>query len=167
MLPSGAWCDRPFHHKEFIMLNKVQLIGFLGADPELRRSNDSDAIARANIATSESWKKDGEKHEKTEWHRVVLFGKLAEIARDYLHKGALVMLEGPIRTRKWQKDGVDQYTTEIHADTMKMLGGKTDNSSGSSSASSVPTSKASPSSSKQEPAYSAGFDDDFDDDIPF
>lgn len=77
------------------------------------------------------------------------------------------MLEGPIRTRKWQKDGVDQYTTEIHADTMKMLGGKTDNSSGSSSASSVPTSKASPSSSKQEPAYSAGFDDDFDDDIPF
>lgn len=151
------------------MFNKSQLIGRLGRDPEVRFTAEGKAVANLAVATTESWKDKalGERKEKTEWHRVVLFGKLAEIARDYLHKGALVMLEGPIRTRKWQKDGVDQYTTEIHADTMKMLGGKTDNSSGSSSASSVPTSKASPSSSKQEPAYSAGFDDDFDDDIPF
>ncbi|NOT12744.1 MAG: single-stranded DNA-binding protein [Methylococcaceae bacterium] len=151
------------------MFNKSQLIGRLGRDPEVRFTAEGKAVANLAVATTESWKDkaSGERKEKTEWHRVVLFGKLAEIARDYLHKGALVMLEGPIRTRKWQKDGVDQYTTEIHADTMKMLGGKTDNSSGSSSASSVPTSKASPSSSKQEPAYSAGFDDDFDDDIPF
>ena len=151
------------------MFNKSQLIGRLGRDPEVRFTAEGKAVANLAVATTESWKDkaSGERKEKTEWHRVVLFGRLAEIARDYLHKGALVMLEGPIRTRKWQKDGVDQYTTEIHADTMKMLGGKTDNSSGSSSASSVPTSKASPSSSKQEPAYSAGFDDDFDDDIPF
>lgn len=151
------------------MFNKSQLIGRLGRDPEVRFTAEGKAVANLAVATTESWKDkaSGERKEKTEWHRVVLFGKLAEIARDYLHKGALVFLEGPIRTRKWQKDGVDQYTTEIHADNMKMLGGKTDNSSGSSSASSVPTSKASPSSSKQEPAYSAGFDDDFDDDIPF
>jgi single-strand DNA-binding protein len=158
-----------FLFRRFTMFNKSQLIGRLGRDPEVRFTAEGKAVANLAVATTESWKDKalGERKEKTEWHRVVLFGKLAEIARDYLHKGALVMLEGPIRTRKWQKDGVDQYTTEIHADTMKMLGGKTDNSSGSSSASSVPTSKASPSSSKQEPAYSAGFDDDFDDDIPF
>ena len=151
------------------MYNKSQIIGRLGRDPEVRFTAEGKAVANLAVATTESWKDkaSGERKEKTEWHRVVLFGKLAEIARDYVHKGALVMLEGPIHTRKWQKDGVDQYTTEIHADTMKMLGGKTDNSSGSSSASSVPTSKASPSSSKQESAYSAGFDDDFDDDIPF
>ncbi len=151
------------------MFNKSQLIGRLGRDPEVRFTAEGKAVANLAVATTESWKDkaSGERKEKTEWHRVVLFGKLAEIARDYLHKGALVFLEGSIRTRKWQKDGIDQYTTEIHADTMKMLGGKTDNSSGSSSASSVPTSKASPSSSKQELAYSADFDDDFDDDIPF
>ena len=103
------------------MLNKVQLIGFLGADPELRRSNDSDAIARANIATSESWKKDGEKHEKTEWHRVVFFGKLAEIVGEYLKKGSLVYVEGRLQTRSWDKDGETRYTTEIVAESMKML----------------------------------------------
>ena len=108
------------------MLNKVQLIGFLGADPELRRSNDSDAIARANIATSESWKKDGEKHEKTEWHRVEFFGKLAEIVGEYLKKGSLVYVEGRLQTRSWDKDGETRYTTEIVGESMKMLpsGGK-------------------------------------------
>ena len=103
------------------MLNKVQLIGFLGADPELRRSNDSDVIARANIATSESWKKDGEKHEKTEWHRVVFFGKLAEIVGEYLKKGSLVYVEGRLQTRSWDKDGETRYATEIVAESMKML----------------------------------------------
>ncbi|MCD2453637.1 single-stranded DNA-binding protein [Methylicorpusculum oleiharenae] len=149
------------------MYNKSQLIGRLGRDPEVRFTAEGKAVANLAVATKESWKDkaSGERKESTEWHRVVLFGKLAEIARDYLHKGALVMLEGPIRTRKWQKDGVDQFTTEIHADTMKMLGGKNDNSSGSST-SSIRTANSSPSSSKQEPAYSADFDDDFDD-IPF
>ena len=103
------------------MLNKVQWIGFLGADPELRRSNDSDVIARANIATSESWKKDGEKHEKTEWHRVVFFGKLAEIVGEYLKKGSLVYVEGRLQTRSWDKDGETRYATEIVAESMKML----------------------------------------------
>jgi len=103
------------------MLNKVQLIGFLGGDPEVRYTNDSEAIARVNVATSESWKKDGEKHEKTEWHRVVFFGKLAEIVREYLKKGSLVYVEGRIQTRSWDKDGETRYTTEIVAETMKML----------------------------------------------
>lgn len=150
------------------MYNKSQLIGRLGRDPEISLTAEGKAIANLAIATTESWKDkaSGERKEKTEWHRVVLFGKLAEIARDYLHKGALVMLEGPIRTRKWQKDGVDQYTAEIHADTMKMLGGKNDNSSGSSSSPSVTSAK--PSSASNSPAQPAcaGFDDDFDD-IPF
>ena len=117
----------------------------------------------------ESWKDkvSGERKQRTEWHRVVLFGSLAEIARDYLKKGALVMLEGPIRARKWEKDGVDHSTTEIHADTLKMLGGKSDNPSGPSTASAHSTAKSSPSNNHAQPAYSAGFDDDFDDDIPF
>ena len=108
------------------MLNKVQLIGFLGADPELRRSNDSDAIARANIATSESWsdKQSGEKKERTEWHNVVFTRKLAEIVGQYLKKGSKVYVEGSLRTRKWEKDGTDRYTTEIVVQDMQMLDGR-------------------------------------------
>jgi single-strand DNA-binding protein len=153
------------------MYNKSQLIGRLGRDPDVRFTGEGKAVANLAVATTESWKDkaSGERQQKTEWHRVVLFGALAEIARDYLKKGALVMLEGPIRTRKWQKDGVDQYTTEIHADTMKMLSGKSDNFSGSSTTStpsSKPSAKPSPSNNQPQPAY-AGFDDEFDDDIPF
>jgi single-strand DNA-binding protein len=103
------------------MLNKVHLIGFLGGDPEVRYTNESEAIARVNIATSETWKKDGEKHEKTEWHRVVFFGKLAEIVGEYLKKGSLVYVEGHIQTRSWDKDGETRYTTEIVGEGMKML----------------------------------------------
>ncbi len=109
------------------MLNKVQLIGFLGGNPEVRYTNESEAIARMNIATSESWKKDGEKHEKTEWHRIVFFGKLAEIVGEYLKKGSLVYVEGRIQTRSWDKEGETRYSTEIVGETMKMLpvgGGK-------------------------------------------
>jgi len=154
------------------MYNKSQLIGRLGRDPDIRFTGEGKAVANLAIATTEAWKDkvSGERQQKSEWHRIVLFGALAEIARDYLKKGALVMLEGPIRTRKWQKDGVDQYTTEIHADTLKMLGGKSDNSSGSSSASAAPyaasAKSSSPSNHQTQPAY-AGFDDEFDDDIPF
>ena len=147
------------------MLNKVQLIGFLGADPELRRSNDSDAIARANIATSESWKKDGEKHEKTEWHRVVFFGKLAEIVGEYLKKGSPVYIEGRIRTRKWQdKEGQDKYSTEIVADRMQLLGSR----GGGGEGGGMREAPASSGGGSKAPAKkSGGSFDDMDDDIPF
>ena len=102
-------------------VNKVILIGNLGKDPEIRRTQDGRPIANLSIATSESWKKDGEKHEKTEWHRVVFFGKLAEIVGEYLKKGSLVYVEGRLQTRSWDKDGETRYTTEIVAESMKML----------------------------------------------
>lgn len=109
------------------MLNKVQLIGYLGANPETRYTPEGEAIARVRIATSETWKKNGEKHEKTEWHNLVFFGKLAEIVGDHLKKGSLVYVEGHLQTRSWEKDGETRYTTEIIAESMKMLpsgGGK-------------------------------------------
>ena len=98
-------------------LNKVELIGNLGADPELRYLQNGGAVANLNIATSESWKDKttGEKKEKTEWHRVVIFGKLAEIAGEYLRKGSKVFIEGSLQTRKWtDQQGVERYTTEIN-----------------------------------------------------
>lgn len=107
------------------MLNKVQLIGFLGADPEVRYTGEQEAVTRVRIATSETWKKNGEKHEKTEWHNVVFFGKLAEIVGEHLKKGSLVYVEGHLQTRSWEKEGETRYTTEIVAEAMKMLpGGK-------------------------------------------
>lgn len=107
-------------------VNKAIIVGRLGKEPETRYTADNSAITNCTIATSESWKdKSGAKQEKTEWHRVVFFGKLAEIAGEYLKKGSLVYIEGKLQTRKWQnKDGADQYTTEIVADTMNMLGSK-------------------------------------------
>lgn len=107
-------------------LNKVQLIGALGKDPEMRYTPEGKAIANLTIATSEVWKaKDGQKAEKTEWHRIVAFNKLAEIIGEYLKKGSKVYFEGKLQTRKWQgKDGKDNYTTEVVADKMEMLGGK-------------------------------------------
>lgn len=105
-------------------VNKVILAGNLGRDPETRNMPDGGAVTNVSIATSETWKdKGGEKQEKTEWHRVVFFAKLAEVAGQYLKKGSQVYVEGRLQTRKWQnKDGVDQYTTEIIADRMQMLG---------------------------------------------
>lgn len=109
------------------MLNKVMLIGRLGADPEVRYTQSGKPTASFTIATTETWKKDGEKKEKTEWHRVVTWEKLAEICGQYLTKGKQVYIEGKLQTRKWQdKEGNDKYTTEIVANTMKMLGGKAD-----------------------------------------
>lgn len=110
-------------------LNKVILIGNLGAEPEVRYAPSGDAICNLRIATTESWKdkQSGEKREATEWHRVAMFGRLAEIASQYLRKGSQVYIEGRLQTRKWQdKDGQDRYTTEIRADEMKMLGGRSD-----------------------------------------
>ena len=108
-------------------VNKVILVGNLGQKPEMRYTQTNTAVATLSIATSESWKdKDsGEQREKTEWHRVVFFGKLAEIAEQYLDKGSQLYVEGKLQTRKWQdKDGNDRYTTEILGNEMNMLGGR-------------------------------------------
>lgn len=106
-------------------LNKVQLIGHLGQDPDTRYMPNGDAVTNITVATTDSWKDkvSGEKKENTEWHRIVFFRKLAEIAGQYLKKGSQVYIEGALKTRKWQdKDGHDRYTTEIVADSMQMLG---------------------------------------------
>ena len=105
-------------------VNKVIIIGALGRDPEMRYMADGKAVASISVATSESWKdKNGDKKESTEWHRVAMFGKVAEIAGEYLKKGSTAYFEGKLQTRKWQdKDGNDRYTTEVVADRMQMLG---------------------------------------------
>lgn len=137
-------------------LNKVLLIGNLGADPEMRYMPNGDAVANLRIATAESWKDKatGEKKESTEWHRVVMFRKLAEIAGQYLKKGSQVYIEGKLVTRKWQdKDGQDRYSTEIVSDEMKMLGGK-QNSTTSETA-------------QKQPSQAQGGMNDIHYDIPF
>ena len=135
-------------------LNKVTIIGHLGKDPESRFLPDGKAVANFTVATSETWKdkESGEKKEKTEWHRITAFGKLAEICGEYLKKGTLVYIEGKLGTRKWtDKEGVERYTTEITADTMKMLGGRTDRNE----------------SKPSKPAAKSAPQESFDDDIPF
>lgn len=144
-------------------VNKVIIIGHLGKDPETRYAPSGDAICNLTVATSETWKDKatGEKKEATEWHRVVMFQKLAEIATQYLRKGSQVYIEGRLQTRKWQdKDGTDRYTTEIRADQMKMLGGKSDGAERQSEPQQA-ASKPAP----QQP--SGGGFDSFPDDIPF
>jgi single-strand DNA-binding protein len=141
-------------------VNKVMLIGRLGRDPEVRYLPSGVAIANISLATSEQWKdkNTGEKQEKTEWHRVVFFGRLAEVVGEYLKKGGEVFVEGRLQTRKWQdKDGNDKYTTEIVANEMQMLGSKPSGSGGTSAPSNAPATPATP----------APPGDDFDDDIPF
>ena len=112
--------------------NKVILLGNLGRDPETRYTTGGDAVTNLNIATSEQWKdKSGEKQERTEWHRVVLFGRQAEIAAEYLKKGRSVYIEGRLQTRKYtDKDGVEKYSTEIVADRMQLIGGARDGGGG-------------------------------------
>ena len=149
-------------------VNRVTIIGHLGKDPETRYAPSGDAVTNITVATTETWrdKATGEKREATEWHRVVFFGKLAEIAGQYLKKGSQVYLEGKLKTRKWQdKDGQDRYTTEINADEMKMLGGKGD---GQQDGQTAPRqqSTAPRQQSQQKPASGGGFDS-MDDDIPF
>ena len=108
-------------------INKVIVVGNLGGDPETRYMPSGSAVTNMTVATNESWKdkQTGEQKERTEWHKVAMFGRLAEIAAEYLRKGSQVYIEGKLRTRKWQdKDGQDRYTTEIIADEMQMLGGR-------------------------------------------
>lgn len=114
-------------------LNQVQIIGHLGADPETRALPSGSMLANIRVATTETWKdrNTGENQERTEWHRVSAFGKLAEIMGEYLHKGSQVFIQGKLVTRKWQdKQGVERYSTEIQADQMLMLGGKGGGGSG-------------------------------------
>ena len=143
-------------------VNKVILVGNLGQDPEVRYSPNGGAIANISVATSESWKdkNTGEQVEKTEWHRVVFFRRLAEIAGEYLKKGSKVYIEGKLQTRKWQdKNGQDRYTTEIVANEMQML----DSRGGSTN-----FSQAEPAASNSGGAPAdAPPPADFDDDIPF
>ncbi len=149
-------------------VNKVILIGNLGKDPETRYTASGSAVTNITLATSETWrdKQTGEQQERTEWHRVVFFGKLGEIAGEYLRKGSKVYVEGSLRTRKWQgQDGQDRYTTEIVANEMQMLdsrgGGSAPFEGGASSGGSRPQQPAA------APAAAPGAVDDFDDDIPF
>jgi single-strand DNA-binding protein len=152
-------------------INKVILIGNLGRDPEVRYMPSGDAVANITIATTETWKdKAGEKQEQTEWHRVAMFGKTAEIAGEYLKKGSQVYIEGKLQTRKWtDKEGQERYTTEIRADRMQMLGSR----SGGSERMAPPEDDAPPRSSGPAPAKKAagagkgGNFDDLEDDIPF
>lgn len=157
-------------------INKVILVGNLGKDPEIRYVPNGGAVANLNIATSDSWKDKatGEKQERTEWHRVVFFGKLAEIANEYLKKGAQIYVEGRLQTRKWQdKGGQDRYTTEIVGSELQMLGGRGAGGAGEgppdmpyeSSGGSEGRRGPSPSSPSSPP--SKGGAEDFDDDIPF
>ena len=139
-------------------INKVILVGRLGADPETRYMPSGSAVTNLRIATSESWRdrETGEQQERTEWHSVAMFGRLAEIAAEYLRKGSQVYIEGRLRTRKWQdREGNDRYTTEVIANEMQMLGGR---GGAGAPARSEP---AAPASAAQPPA------EDFDDDIPF
>jgi single-strand DNA-binding protein len=148
-------------------VNKVILIGNLGADPETRYLPSGDAVTNIRIATTEQWKdKSGEKQEHTEWHRVAFFGRLAEIAGEYLKKGSPVYVEGRLQTRKWQdKDGQERYTTEIRADRMQLLGGR----GGGAEPMSREPAPAAEGGSARAPAAGkkGGAFDEMDDDIPF
>jgi single-strand DNA-binding protein len=155
-------------------VNKAILIGHLGKDPEVRYMPSGEAVANVTLATSESWKdKSGEKQEKTEWHNIVFFKRLAEIAGEYLKKGSLIYVEGRITTEKWtDKEGKDRYTTKIVANEMKMLGSKSGGASSfevveNQSTSSAPARSAPPAKPAAAAPAGKGNFDNFDDDIPF
>src|SRR3990170_1117770 len=145
-------------------VNKVILIGNLGNDPDVRYTASGAAVANISLATAESWrdKESGEQQERTEWHRVVFFGRLAEIVAEYLKKGSQIFVEGRLQTRKWQdKEGKDRYSTKIVANEMQMLGSR---GGGAAAGQSAPP----PQAESKSPAGKAAADSDFvDDDIPF
>ncbi|MDX1499769.1 MAG: single-stranded DNA-binding protein [Woeseiaceae bacterium] len=148
-------------------INKVIIVGNLGADPETRYMPSGSAVTNLSVATSETWKdkQTGEQKERTEWHKVAMFNRLAEIAAEYLRKGSQVYIEGKLRTRKWQdRDGNDRWTTEIVADEMQMLGGRGGGGGGAGSMGSGAGGSGGSGGSRGAPAPGP---DDFDDDIPF
>ena len=144
-------------------INKVILIGSLGRDPETRYMPNGEAATNFSMATSENWKdKQGQKQERTEWHNLIAYRKLAEIIGEYVKKGSTIYIEGRLQTRKWQdKEGKDRYTTEIVADQMQMLGGKPSGES----VSQQPKASNTNNKSSVDGSFKAG--DDFEDDIPF
>ncbi len=165
-------------------VNKVILVGNLGRDPEVRYMPNGEAVCNFSIATTDSWKdKSGAKQERTEWHNIVMYRKLAEIAGEYLKKGRPVYVEGRLQTRKWQtKEGQDRYTTEIIADQMQMLGGRDGGGSNASydggmdqggmddynqAPPSQGQARSAPAQSAPKPAAAGSGFDDFEDDIPF
>ncbi len=154
-------------------VNKVILMGNLGRDPEVRFMPNGDAVCNFSIATTDSWKdKAGERQEKTEWHNIVMYRRLAEIAGEYLKKGRPVYLEGRLQTRKWQtKEGHDRYTTEVIADSMQMLGGRDGSPAQELQPSSQPEARdefdqTPPRNNQSDSSNSSSFDE-FEDDIPF
>ncbi|WP_284618300.1 single-stranded DNA-binding protein [Aquabacterium humicola] len=171
-------------------VNKVILVGNLGRDPEVRYTPNGSAVCNFSIATTRNWKnkESGERQEETEWHRIVLFDRLAEVAGEYLKKGRSVYIEGRLRTRKWtDKDGIEKYTTEVYGEQMQLLGGREGGGGGggggyggedyegggggggeSAPRRSAPAARAPSAAPQQRPAQksSTGFDD-MDDDIPF
>jgi len=147
-------------------INKVIIVGNLGNDPETRYMPSGSAVTNLTVATNESWKDKatGEQKDRTEWHKVAMFNRLAEIAAEYLRKGSQVYIEGKLRTRKWQdKSGQDRWTTEIIADEMQMLGGR--GGAGGGGGGSAPSSSGQGSGPPSAPPQAGP--DDFDDDIPF
>ncbi|MGO8856405.1 MAG: single-stranded DNA-binding protein [Steroidobacteraceae bacterium] len=151
-------------------VNKVILVGNLGADPETRSMPSGMTVTNIRIATSESWKDkaSGAQQERTEWHSIALFGRLGEIAAEYLRKGSQVFVEGKLRTRKWQdKQGNDRFTTEIVADNMQMLGGRGGGAGGMSGGERAAAASATPRDDYDQAPAPAGGKEDFDDDIPF
>lgn len=162
-------------------VNKVILVGNVGGDPEVRYMPSGGAVTNVTLATSESWKdkQTGQPQERTEWHRVVFFNRLAEIAGEYVRKGSKLYVEGALRTRQWEQDGVKRYTTEIVASEMQMLdsrqgaaqqgGGFQPQAAPQQNYQQAPAGGASqPASAPQQQAQQpGGFDSDFDDDIPF
>lgn len=156
-------------------LNKVMLIGNLGADPEVRYTTSGSAVANLRLATAESWrdKETGDQQERTEWHNVVFFGRLAEIVSEYLKKGSQIYVEGRLQTRKWQdRDGNDRYTTEIVANDMQMLGGRGGATGGGGASNGGPAGGESRRGGSGGGSGGATRDaeppaGDFDDDIPF
>lgn len=167
-------------------VNKVILVGNLGRDPEVRYMPNGEAVCNFSIATTENWKdKSGVKQEKTEWHNIVMYRRLAEISGEYLKKGRPVYIEGRLQTRKWEKDGVTRYSTEIVGDQMQMLGSRNDSGGGASydggqasapddfnqtpardAAASKPAAAAPQQQAPAKADGGAAFDN-FDDDIPF
>jgi len=166
-------------------VNKVILIGNLGADPETRAMPSGTTVANLRVATSESWrdKQTGEQQERTEWHRVALFGRLAEVAGEYLRKGSQVYIEGSLRTRKWQdKEGKDRYSTEIVGNDLQMLGGRGGASGGGAAGGGMAPGGSAAGGGGREPhggedtggggggagrGSGGGSGEEFDDDIPF
>jgi len=154
-------------------INKVILVGNLGNDPETRYMPDGNPVTNISVATSQSWKdkQTGEMRDRTEWHRIVFFRRLAEIAGEYLKKGSKVYIEGALRTRQYDKDGQKHYSTEIVANEMQMLDSRGDsgnyNQSSNQSYNQAPSQASNQSAGNAAPAFESPPPEDFDDDIPF